>query len=115
MSIEDIEHICCSFADVQQEIKWKSDLVFMVGRKMFCLIDLEAVPPTAAFKVGVEQFEQLTAMPYHAPAPYFARHNWVTVADISKIPVSQWKEYLATSYALVRSRLSKKVLREMGE
>ena len=54
MSIQTIENICGSFKHVEQEIKWKSDLVFMISRKMFCLINLEAVPPTVAFKVEAE-------------------------------------------------------------
>ncbi|HEX8269595.1 MAG TPA: MmcQ/YjbR family DNA-binding protein [Flavobacterium sp.] len=113
MNVETIGKICESLPNVEKEIKWKSDLAFMVGRKMFCIYDLESYPPSAAFKVPTEDFEELSAQMYFKPAPYFAQHHWVTVVDLEKVPPADLQRHIETSYRLVKAKLSKKVLKDI--
>lgn len=115
MDISDIENICKAFPHATEEIKWKSDLVFMIARKMFCVIDLEAVPTSVAFKVPQDDFEEFSERPNFKPAPYFAQHKWVTVIDIDKISTSELQKHIQISYELVKAKLSRKVLLELDE
>lgn len=114
MTIEYIQSICLAFEQTTEEIKWKSDLVFMVARKMFCLIDLQSVPTTCAFKVRDEDFDEILSQPFFIPAPYFAQHKWVTITDIEKVSANDLTKHLQISYELVKARLSKKRKAEMG-
>ena len=114
MDIPTLETIALSLPGVEKEIKWKSDLVFMVGSKMFFVIDLEGPPHSASFKVEEDQFEELAATTYFRPAPYFAKHHWVMIEDISKAKISNWKEFIETSYRLVFDKLSAKKKAEIA-
>jgi len=113
MDVETIEKICKTLPHVAEEIKWKSDLVFMIASKMFCVVDLEAVPVSVAFKVAADHFDEVAARPYFIPAPYFAQHKWVTLTDASKITPSDLEAYIKTSYELVKAKLSKRKIQEL--
>jgi len=113
MDIEKIDKICKDLPHVGVEIKWKSDLVYMVARKMFCITDLEAIPTSVAFKVPNEDFDAISTRINFKPAPYFAQHHWVTVLNISEISTVELKKYIVQSYGLVKAKLSKKALREL--
>ena len=115
MEIEIIENICFGLAHVESEIKWKSDLVFMIARKMFCVVDLDSYPNSIAFKVPEEDFEELAATSYFKPAPYFAQHSWVTLTEPNKIPIKDLQDYIRVSYELVKGKLSKKALLSLDE
>jgi predicted DNA-binding protein (MmcQ/YjbR family) len=115
MDIETIEQICKALPNVKEEIKWKSDLVFMVAKKMFCVVDLESIPTSVAFKVPNENFDEISTTLNFKPAPYFAQHKWVTVININKISQTDLKQHIKTSYELVKSKLSKKALKELDD
>jgi len=115
MELEIIEQICFGFPNVESEIKWKSDLVFMIAKKMFCVIDLESIPNSIAFKVPDNDFEELASTNYFKPAPYFAQHNWVTLIEPNKISKKDLQNHLQTSYELVKAKLGKKALRSLNE
>ena len=114
MDIETVEKICKALPFVEEEIKWKSDLVFMIAKKMFCVVDLESVPTTVAFKVPVDVFEELSTANNFKPAPYFAQHKWVTVIDFNKISQKELSAHIRISYELVKGKLSKKALNALG-
>ena len=114
MDIADVEKICKALPHVTVGIKWKSDLVYMVAEKMFCVVDLEAMPTSVAFKVPSDSFEELAASANCKPAPYFAQHKWVTVIDFNKIPIADLEQHIKTSYQLVTARLTNKVRKELG-
>jgi len=113
MDIETIDKICKDLPYVKEEIKWKSDLVYMIAKKMFCIVDLEAVPMSVAFKVSNEDFDEISNGPNFKPAPYFAQHQWVTVVDTNRISLVELKTHIKTSYELVKAKLTKKALREL--
>jgi predicted DNA-binding protein (MmcQ/YjbR family) len=113
MDIEDIRAYCNKLPAVTEDVKWGNDLCFSVGSKMFCVVGMSA-PATMSFKVKDEEFEELSVMPHFKPAPYLARYKWVYLDNASAISSTQLKQYLLQSYELIRSKLPKKVLKEIG-
>ena len=75
MDIEAVEKICNALPCANSEIKWKSDLVFMIAKKMFCVVDLDAMPASVAFKVPDEDFEEQAAAEYFIPPPILHSTN----------------------------------------
>ena len=61
-----------------------------------------------------EDFEELSTTEGFIPAPYMARAKWVMVQDISKVSKKDWEKYIRESYRLVKNKLPKKVLKELG-
>ncbi|AWA30327.1 hypothetical protein HYN48_09640 [Flavobacterium magnum] len=114
MDIDIIRDICLSFPATEMEIKWKSDLVFMVGRKMFCMVDLDAVPPVVSFKVSDEDYEEKVASYGFKPAPWFGKNKWVAVTDHHMLTHADWTRYLKASYGLVRQKLTQQLRRDLG-
>ena len=114
MDINQIQQICNALPHVESEIKWKSDLVFMIARKMFCVIDLEALPTSIAFKVPADDYDEISTHENFKPAPYFAKNKWVTVIDIERLKQSEAEFFLKQSYELVKAKLPKKVIAELG-
>ncbi len=114
MNIEDLRIICMGFNGVTEDIKWENNLCFSIGKKIFMLISLDTVPPTASFKVSDENFEELVTHDGFIPAPYFARNKWVHVDDVSRMSRAEWEFYARQSYQLVASRLPVKTQKHLG-
>lgn len=70
-------------------------------------------PFTVSFKVTPEQFGELTTRDGIVPAPYMARNFWVLVEKESQLTETEWEQYLQQSYELVKSKLTKKLQREL--
>ena len=114
MDIEILRGICTGHPHVTEDIKWGNDLCFLIGNKMFCVTSLQT-PATASFKVTDEEFDQMSSRPGFQPAPYMARHHWVLVTDLDALSLAEWRHYIRQSYTMVRAKLSKKILKELGE
>lgn len=114
MTTEDLRRICTALKGVTEDIKWEHDLCFCIGDKMFLVTGLDEQPVNASFKVSDEEFDELSARPGFMPAPYMARHKWVRVEDINSLSKKQWEQYAKQSYELVKSKLPRKRLRELG-
>ncbi|RZJ31991.1 MAG: hypothetical protein EOO48_00375 [Flavobacterium sp.] len=114
MDVEEIQNICNSFPMTEAEMKWRSDLVFMIGRKMFCMVDLQPAPPVVSFKVPDEDYETLSNEPGFKPAPWFGKNKWVAVTDNNVLGRRDWQRYLRQSYDLVVMKLSLKSKKELG-
>lgn len=98
-----------------EDIKWGADLVYSVGGKMFCVFLLEAGRAcTCSFKVDDERFLELTDVPGVIPAPYLARAKWVQVGREHGLAGADLDTLVRRSHALVASRLTKKLQREIG-
>ncbi|HQQ97062.1 MAG TPA: MmcQ/YjbR family DNA-binding protein [Cyclobacteriaceae bacterium] len=113
MTIDTFTAICRQLPSVTEEMKWGNDLCFMVGNKMFCVIIPER-PVKVSIKVLDEEFTELSDRIGIIPAPYAARYKWILVEDVTVFKKSEWKHYINQSYNLVRSRLPKKLQRELG-
>ena len=113
MDIDWLRKLCLSLPGTSEDIKWGNDLCFLIAGKMFCVSGLDH-PIKIAFKVPDEVFEELSITEGFIPAPYMARAKWVLVQDISMLTKKEWEEYILQSYALVKKKLPKKVIKELG-
>jgi len=113
MNIEELRNLCKSFPAVTEDIKWENHLCFNIGRKMFLITGLDQTPITASFKVDDEDFLELSTKKGFKPAPYLARYKWIHCSDINLLAEKKWKLYAGKSYSLIKSKLSKKILKEL--
>ena len=99
-----------SLPHATEQVQWVRDLVFKVGGKMFCVLNLEPRrgETLMSFKATEEEFISLQENEGIIPAPYMARAKWVALEDLNVLPVDEMKRLLRTSYELVFARLPKK-------
>jgi len=114
MKIPVIRKLVSAWPGVTEDVKWGHDLVFSVGGKMFCAMEVTG-RGGLGFKVEPERFLELTDRPGIVPAPYLARAHWVSLADAKAVPDAELRALLRRSYELVRARLSKKLQRELAD
>ena len=114
MDIESLQALCKRLPFVTEDVKWGADLCFSIGGKMFLVTNPDQLPVGASFKCTAEEFEELIARPGFKPAPYLARHQWVYVEDITLMNGSEWHHFVEQSYQLVKAKLPKKVLKDLG-
>ncbi len=94
---------------VTRDIKWGADVVFSVVDKMFCCLSVETdALQRISFKVAPERFLELTDQPGIIPAPYLAKHHWVSVQAGAQLKPEEVLAMVTDSYRLVRARLPKK-------
>jgi len=113
MTLEDIRNIALKLPKATEDIKWGNDLCFCIGEKIFTVTGLQP-PVTVSFKVKDEEFDELCSCSGIIPAPYVAKHKWVLVEDISKVSKKELEHYINQSYELVKAKLPKKKLKELG-
>lgn len=113
MDIDFLRKICLSLPAVTEDIKWENNLVFSVGRKMFCISSLDDAF-RCSFKVSDEEFEELCNADGFMGAPYMARAKWILVTNPSKLHKQDWENYIRRSYELVKMKLTKKERSELG-
>jgi len=113
MNLETLRAFCLRLSATTEDIKWGHDLCFSVGAKMYAVTGIEG-PFTVSFKVTPEQFGELTARNGIVPAPYMARNNWVLVEAPEQLSAAEWEKYVTQSYELVKSKLPKKLLKELN-
>ena len=113
MDIEWLRKYCLSLPATSEDVKWGNDLCFMVAGKMFCVAALEP-PQNIAFKVPDDVFEELSRSDGFIPAPYMARAKWVMLQNLSRLTRKQLEKYILESYNLVKNKLPKKLLKELG-
>jgi predicted DNA-binding protein (MmcQ/YjbR family) len=92
--------LCEKLPHATHDIKWKSDLVYSVGKKMFACFDAQG-GPGVSFKTTPANFAQLTQAPGVIPAPYAARFHWVYVQRDDALPAEAVCELLRESYRLL--------------
>ncbi|MBD1396275.1 MmcQ/YjbR family DNA-binding protein [Pontibacter sp. JH31] len=112
MNIEALREICLGLPGVAEDVKWGADLCFLVGAKMFCVTGLEG-EPGVSFKVGEDEFEELSASHAIIPAPYMARNKWVQVKAWDRLTRHEWESYVKQSYELVKAKLPKRIQKEI--
>lgn len=119
MNGDTVRALCADWPGVDDGIKWGSDLVFTVGGRMFCVLDLgDGSAGRLSFKVDIERFLEYTDRPGIQPAPYLARAHWVSVDP----PDARGRRALCDtaleaairrSYDLVFARLPKRQQRQL--
>ena len=91
--------------------QWDSS-VAKVGGKVFALVG--ASGGGLAFKVSEIAFAGLTTLAGIGQAPYFARGQWVSVAEGADISDTDLKAYVRESHRIVAGRLTRKLRAELG-
>jgi predicted DNA-binding protein (MmcQ/YjbR family) len=92
--------------------QWEARIA-KVGGKVFCLLS-DAAPHRLVFKCGEESFDILTALDGVEQAAYFAKRQWVSVAEGSELSQDDLLAYAGRSHALVAKGLTKKLRVELG-
>ena len=59
-------------------------------------------------------FDGLVGRKGIVPAPYMAKHSWVSVTDRKRFPLATLRNLLAESHRLVAEKLSKKARKALG-
>ncbi|POY35213.1 hypothetical protein C3K47_16685 [Solitalea longa] len=113
MNIELLQSICKTLPAVTEDIKWNDHLCFLIGDKMFCVGSLSE-NFSCSIKVSDEDFVLLTERNDIIPAPYMARYKWVLISNPNALTLQEWELYIHKSYQLIKSKLPKKVLKELG-
>jgi predicted DNA-binding protein (MmcQ/YjbR family) len=115
MTTEDVCDICRSFPHVQEDVKWGNDLVFMIGSKMFAVVDLTQTEfDHYSFKCSPEDFEKLLERDGIVPAPYMARAQWVAVTKPDLLSADEARHYLRQAYEIIKAKLPKKTQAELS-
>jgi predicted DNA-binding protein (MmcQ/YjbR family) len=107
MTLDTVRTICRSLPGVTEDVKWGSDLCFLVAGKMFVVVNLEP-PHSIAFKCTPETFGELVERPGVIPAPYMARNMWVQEQALGEsLERRELEPLIRTSYELVVAKLPK--------
>jgi len=107
MTIEALREMCRRLPGVSEDVKWGGDLCFLVGGKMFVVVNLEP-PHQVAFKCTPESFGELVERPGIVPAPYMARNMWVQEQELGEtLDRFELEAFVRASYSLVIEKLPK--------
>jgi predicted DNA-binding protein (MmcQ/YjbR family) len=109
MTVDTVRSICRALPKVTEDIKWGHDLCFMVGGKMFAVVNMEP-PHSIAFKCTPETFGELIERPGIIPAPYMARNMWVQEEELGEaLDRRELEALVKASYGLVVAKLPKRL------
>lgn len=111
--LQELRDYCLKLKGTTEDIKWEDHLCFCVGEKMYLVTAPDAVPVSASFKTSDDDFEVLTSREGIIPAPYMARNKWVRVDTIERLTQEEWSHYILKSYELIKSKLPKKLQKEI--
>jgi predicted DNA-binding protein (MmcQ/YjbR family) len=114
MDIESIQEFVKKLPGVSEDIKWEHHLCFLVGGKMFAIVDLNDVPLGITFKTTAEQFAELVNHSHITAAPYLGRSHWVFLDDMNQMPKSVLQDHLVAAYKLIAAKLPTKTKKELG-
>lgn len=105
-----VESHALALPGVTRDIKWRADVVFSVMDKMFCCLSIESdALQRISFKVATERFLELTDQPGIIPAPYLAKHHWISLTPGCALRQDEVLAMITNSYRLVRAKLPKKI------
>ena len=79
---------------------------------MFAVFNLADEP--FSFKVDPEAFAVMTRQDGVVPAPYLAKHHWISVRSCDVLPVETVMDLLEEAHGLVAAKLSKKRRLSLG-
>lgn len=114
MDLEVLRDYCLECKATTEGIKWEEHLCFMVGEKIFCITSMDEACHVA-FKVSEEDFDELTERDGIMQAAHFAKRQWVGIDNWHALKPKEWQAYLHKSYELVKSKLTKKLQKEIEE
>jgi predicted DNA-binding protein (MmcQ/YjbR family) len=113
--IDWVRDFCLSLPHTTEKIQWVHNLLFCVGGKMYCVVNLE--PALSATKISLkctpEKFAELIEIEGIIPAPYMARNHWVAFTEMSALRQPEISQLIHCSYRLVLEKLPQKVQAEL--
>ena len=112
MNLETLQDFCLSLPRAKEDVKWEDNLCFTIAEKIFCITGFKDSSGVCV-KVSSEDFEDLTEREGIVQAKYFAKRQWVLVEKRSALKTKEWEYYITKSYNLVKSKLPKKIQKEI--
>lgn len=114
--IDWVRSVCLALPHTTEKIQWVHDLLFCIGGKMYCVVNLEPalVPTKIALKCTPERFAELVEIEGIIPAPYMARNHWVAFTEMEALRRDEIKDLIRHSYQLVLEKLPKKLQMELA-
>ena len=113
MNVDWLRKYCLSLPHVTEDVKWENNLCFLIAEKIFCFAHLGG-EFSCAIKVNEEDFFELTERDGINQASHFARNKWISIYESSSLSKREWEHYLKQSYELVKAKLPKKILKQLG-
>ena len=113
MNLESLRAFCLSLPGATADIKWGQDLVFSVGKKMFCAVNTEP-PHQCSFKTSDEDFAELIEREGMRPAPYLARVMWVQEEQLGETLDRSERERLLRQASRTGSRKAAQAFARTG-
>jgi predicted DNA-binding protein (MmcQ/YjbR family) len=109
--IDWVRRFCLSLPHTTEKVRWEHNLLFCIGEKMYCTANLEPGmgPSKISFKCSPEKFAELVEREGVIPAPYAARHHWVSLTEIDALRQSETQELMREAYEIVRANLPRKM------
>ena len=121
MDLKSFNAFCGSLTATEKVIQWGGAHVWKVGGKIFAIASHwgdDVKGQEGAFKVSFKcsdlAWEILKEQPGVVPAPYLARAKWVLVQDRNALTDEDVRAYIEAAHAIISSKLTKKVRREIG-
>lgn len=117
MTYEEYNDFCGEMPGTSHVVQWGGAHVWKVGGKVFAIGGWNESDQVAiTFKTSDLAFEILKDMPGLRPAPYLASRGfkWIQNFDRPGLSDDDLRDYIAQSYQLVASGLTKKIQRQLG-
>ena len=108
MSPKLFEKHCLRLPHATKIVQWEGTSVFKVGGKMF------AIAGGFMFKTSDMAYAMLIEQGLARPAPYLARAKWVQLVSNDALPDPEIASYLKQAHALIVTKLTRKLRRELG-
>ena len=114
--IDWVRSFCLSLPHTTERIQWTHDLLFYIGGKMYCVLNLEPglSPTRIALKCTPVRFAELIEVEGIIPAPYMARNHWVAFTEMDALRQTEIAELIQGSYQLVLNKLPKKLQEQLA-
>jgi predicted DNA-binding protein (MmcQ/YjbR family) len=114
MDIDWIRACCLAMPYTTEDVQWEC-IVFRIARKIYLTVGEEGKGTSLlCFKCTPEEFAELIEIENIIPAPYLARNHWVSLTRLDALPRAEVRRRIQRSYELVKSKLSKKMQRELA-
>lgn len=116
MNVEEFRTYCLAKKCVTESFPFDEEtLVFKVANKMFALLSLEKIPPSANLKCDPEHAIELRdCFPEIIPGYHMNKKHWNTVEIDSGLQNDFVRKLIDHSYDLIVQSLPKKVQKEFG-
>lgn len=112
MNVDAMRAYCATLPGTTESVKWEEHLCFCVKDKIYIITGFSDTDGVT-LKVPPEEFEALTERDGVAQAGHMAKGQWIGISRRDAFSMKEWKELILQSYELVKSKLPKKVQREL--